>query len=223
MSIEIKRLIERGENQQLDFKFQITDSKKIARTLSAFSNTDGGTLLIGVKDNGKIAGIRSEEEYYMIDSAAHLHCKPVVEFESERMMIDGKNILIVNVPESNKKPHYAPDKNGKYKAFIRVHDQNLVANKIQTEVWKRNQQKDKGVYLTYTDKDKLLLEYLKDHESITFMKFVKLASISRYKAEKILLNFILMNIIHIVFTEKTVFYKLNENFDTETDINPNNF
>ena len=52
----------------LDFKFEISDSKKIARTLVAFANTDGGRLLIGVKDNGSISGIRSEEEKYMIDS-----------------------------------------------------------------------------------------------------------------------------------------------------------
>lgn len=46
----------------LDFKFEISDSKKIARSLVAFANTDGGRLLIGVKDNGVISGIRSEEE-----------------------------------------------------------------------------------------------------------------------------------------------------------------
>ena len=52
-------LIAEGEHQQQDFKFEISDARKIARTLSAFSNTDGGRLLIGVKDNGKIAGVRS--------------------------------------------------------------------------------------------------------------------------------------------------------------------
>lgn len=61
----IEALIEQGEHQQLDFKFEVSDSKKIARTLSAFANTDGGRLLIGVKDNGAISGVRSEEEYYM--------------------------------------------------------------------------------------------------------------------------------------------------------------
>ena len=66
----IYKLIEEGEHQQQDFKFEISDARKIAKSLSAFSNTDGGRLLIGVKDNGKIAGVRSEEEIYMIGS----HC-----------------------------------------------------------------------------------------------------------------------------------------------------
>ena len=49
MSQHIKNLISQGEHQQLDFKYEISDSKKIARSLVAFANTDGGKLLIGVK------------------------------------------------------------------------------------------------------------------------------------------------------------------------------
>ena len=74
----IHALIAEGEHQQQDFKFEISDARKIAKTLSAFSNTDGGRLLIGVKDNGKIAGVRSDEEQYMIEAAARLYCRPEV-------------------------------------------------------------------------------------------------------------------------------------------------
>ncbi len=45
----IHALIAEGEHQQQDFKFEISDARKIAKTLSAFANTDGGRLLIGVK------------------------------------------------------------------------------------------------------------------------------------------------------------------------------
>lgn len=72
MSDYIKKLIEGGENQQLDFKYCVSDSRKIARTLVAFSNTDGGRLLIGVRDNGSIAGIKSDEEIYMEIGRAHV-------------------------------------------------------------------------------------------------------------------------------------------------------
>lgn len=52
----LKKRISEGESQILDFKFALNDSRKIARSMSAFSNTDGGSLLLGVKDNGVIAG-----------------------------------------------------------------------------------------------------------------------------------------------------------------------
>ena len=59
----VKELIKQGEGLHLDFKFEISNVAKIARSLVAFANTDGGKLLIGVKDNGVIRGIKSEEEY----------------------------------------------------------------------------------------------------------------------------------------------------------------
>ncbi len=84
MSKYLHDLIAMGENQQLDFKFEINDVRKIAKTLVAFSNTDGGKILIGVKDNGKIAGVRSEEEYYMIETAANIYCKPEINFQLKK-------------------------------------------------------------------------------------------------------------------------------------------
>ena len=86
----IKKLISEGEHQTLDFKFEISDAKKIARSLVAFANTNGGRLLIGVKDNGNITGVRSDEEAYMVETAAHLYCKPEVKFTSTNHVVDGK-------------------------------------------------------------------------------------------------------------------------------------
>ena len=51
----IQKLIAEGEHQKQDFKFAISDIRKIAKSISAFSNTEGGRLLIGVKDNGKMS------------------------------------------------------------------------------------------------------------------------------------------------------------------------
>jgi len=94
--------IAQGENQQLDFKFEVSDSKKIARTLSAFANTDGGRLLIGVKDNGSITGVRSEEEFYMIEAASTMYTHPAVPFTATRWEINGKTVLEIYISPS---PH----------------------------------------------------------------------------------------------------------------------
>lgn len=45
----IQQLITEGEHVHQDFKFAISDARKIAKSLSAFANTGGGRLLIGVK------------------------------------------------------------------------------------------------------------------------------------------------------------------------------
>ncbi len=209
MSSYIKKLIREGENQQLDFKFAITDSQKIARSLVAFSNTDGGKLLIGVKDNGAIAGVRTDEEYYMVEAAAQLYSKPEVLFQSRKWTVDGKTVLEISVPKSKEYPHYAPNKDGDWRVYIRVKDQNLLANRILLKVWEKQKQK-KGIQIKYTEKQRILLNYLEENQTITLSKYCKIAQISRRKAENTLINFILLDIIEIVFTEKLTYYKLTD-------------
>jgi predicted HTH transcriptional regulator len=208
-SFHIQNLIAEGEHQQLDFKFEITDARRIARTLVAFANTDGGRLLIGVKDNGAIAGMRSDEEFYMVESAAKMYCKPVVDFSLKEWTVKGKKVLEIIIPKSRERPHYAAHKDGKWLVYIRVGDQNLLANRILLKVWEKENQ-PKGVFLKFTATEKLLLDYLESNPSITLSKFSRLTGISRYKAENILVKFILLKTIQINFTAQNIFYSLRE-------------
>ena len=119
----IQQLVAEGEHCHQDFKFEISDARKIARSLSAFANTEGGRLLVGVKDNGKIAGIRSEEEIYMIEAAANMYCQPKVEYETQTYVAEGRTILMVRIEEASTKPIYALDEANKPKAYIRMDDE----------------------------------------------------------------------------------------------------
>ncbi len=201
------KLIEQGEHQNLDFKFAVNDSQKIARSLSAFANTDGGKLLIGVKDNGKIAGVRSEEEYHMIEAASELYTKPKVPIEVKKHLIDGKEVLEVVIEKSKKRPHTAPDEKGNFRAYVRVKDENLLANGLLLKVWKKEKNRQ-GVKINYGDAENFILKYLEKHDYITFSRFKKLAGISFQKAEKILVDFILLDIIKIEITSDLICYKL---------------
>ncbi len=96
--------------------------------------------------------------------------------------------------------------------IFRVNDQNILANKVLINAWKRKARPE-GTYINYTDKEKVLLEYLEDHEKITLSKFRKLARISAYKAENILTNFLALDIIDIQISEKSITYCLSENSD----------
>lgn len=85
----IHRLIDEGEHEHQDFKFKISDARKIARSISAFANNDGGRLLVGVRDNGTIAGLRSEEDMHLIDAAARIYCTPAQEVEMQAFLCEG--------------------------------------------------------------------------------------------------------------------------------------
>ena len=205
----IQKLIEEGEHQMQDFKFEISDSKKIARTLVAFANTDGGRLLIGVKDNGNISGIHSDEEKHMIQTAAEMFCQPKIEFKAKEWKIYGKTVLEIIVPKSNYNKHRAPDHNNVYKVYTRVKDQNIMANSTLLKILKYKNNKQ-NIKITFTDPEKLLLKYLGNDKKITVKEFSEMAKINRKTAENIIVNYTLINILRYEITEKEIFFSLFE-------------
>jgi predicted HTH transcriptional regulator len=218
----LKKLIAEGENQKLDFKYCISDSRKIARTLSAFANSDGGRLLIGVRDNGSIAGIQSDEEYYMIDTAAQLFCRPQIPVTIKQHIAGGKTILEVEVIKGKNRPYQAKDEDGKWLSYFRHNDQNLVANKVLLQVWKKKE-KESGLLIKFGKVENTLLDYLKKNGSITLSRFRKIARIPAYRAEKILANLIIFKVLIMNVSEKGYSYELNPiesvNWDHKTPVN----
>ncbi len=207
-------IIERGEGNNLDFKFEISDASKIARSLAAFANTNGGKLLVGVKDNGVIAGVRSEEEFYMIQAAAEMYSKPKIFFQTKSWNINGKNVLEIDIPKSKNIPHYAPDDQKKWKAWVRVNDQNIMANDIIHEIWNLSKT-TKGIFLDYDKKESILLEYLTNNHSIDLDNYCKIAVISKQIAVKILGKLVVLKIIQHKLTENGSLFMIHKNFDLQ--------
>ena len=207
----IKRLIAEGEHQRLDFKFEVSDFRKIARTLVAFSNTDGGRLLVGVKDNGSIAGAKSEEEYYMVDGAARIFCKPEIDFEVREWQVEGKKVLEVIIGKGLNKPYMAQDQNGLWIAYIRQGDQNFKANRILLKVWEKRKAGQENI-VRFRWAEKVLLNYLENNSSISVSKFRRIAGLSSVIAEKTLIDFTLIGLLHTEHTATSIHFTLDPGY-----------
>lgn len=208
--MNIKKLILQGEGTTLDFKKTITSNEKIAKSLVAFANNKGGQLLIGVADDGSIKGVKSEdEERYMITKSAHQFCKPAIEPEFEEIYVDDKLVLVVKIPSSNTKPHYALDENKKWWVYFRVKDKSLLASKIIVDVIKKSDE-ETGRLINYTEYEKQLFEYLDQTGRITLKEFSKLIKSSYRKAQKILVNLILSGVIQPHTSEKEEYFTVIE-------------
>jgi hypothetical protein len=207
----IKHRIAEGEHQRLEFKFEVSDFRKIARTLVAFSNTDGGSLLIGVKDNGAIAGVRSEEEYFMIDGAAKIYCKPEVAFKVREWQADGKKILEIIIEEGKSKPYMARDELDRWVAYVRQGDQNFKASKIMLKVWER---RSAGTTITirFRQAERELLSYLENNNNVTISKFRRIAGLSLPEAEETLVGFSMLGLITMEYTSNAVMFRLAEGY-----------
>lgn len=133
----IRQLISEGEHETQDFKYAITDARKIARSLSAFANHRGGRLLVGVKDNGVIAGIRDEGDIYMIEQAADRYCRPRVSVEfSAYNCGDTLTVLTATVSPVRPRPVCAVEEDGTPVAYVRVGDENIMVPEVMLRAWR---------------------------------------------------------------------------------------
>jgi hypothetical protein len=194
----VERWISEGEHLKQDFKFLVSDSRKIARTLVAFSNSAGGRLLIGVKDNGKIAGIRSEEELYMIGTAARHLCMPVVPYTSVVHRIGSKTVLEVNVESASDKPVRLKESDGTLRAYVRWKDNDLLADAVLMQYWK-SIHSVRPATLAFTETESALLAYLSENpEGISISAFSRMCNLPRRRAIAILSRLLSWNVLHFV-------------------------
>ncbi|WP_341906732.1 RNA-binding domain-containing protein [Fluviicola taffensis] len=203
----IKQLIQEGEHQQQDFKFRIDDSKKIARTLVAFANTDGGRLLIGVKDNGKIAGVDPTEEIHMIEAAVDMYSKPKLEFQSRVWQEDMKLVLEISIEKTANRPVLALDEEGKWKAYVRRKDHTLLANKILLSTWKLerfDQKKPQKI----GEEETRLLNIIDQNPQITLSKIYRLSSLDKSNIDRLLPLFICWGLVSMEMNENGTFYQI---------------
>ena len=203
----IENKIAEGEHQRLDFKYAINDSRKIAISLCAFANTDGGTLLIGVRDNGSIAGVKPDEEIHMVEAAAEVYCRPRVEFTSQLWKSDNRYVLEIVVPPSSQKPHFMIDQEGNFKAFIRKDDQNLPANAVLLEVW-RGEETERPQKYFHTEKEKRIFNVLQANDSLSLSQLVRMTQIPRNIMVKLLARFIRWDLIQMEFAPDQSRFKL---------------
>jgi len=183
----INELLRQGEGLNLDFKQTLSSMSKIACTIVAFANTNGGTLLIGVSDDKRIVGIREEEEIYMLENAASAFCQPEVPMTLIVHEIQGKMLIEAQIPESQAKPHAARDEEGKYWVYIRNEDKTLKASREMFEVMKRNS-RQAPVLVKMNETETRVIKTLAEQGSVSFSYLESLPGMKkRYLSEALIL------------------------------------
>lgn len=133
---KIENWVAEGEHLHQDFKFTISDARKIARSVSAFANAEGGRLLIGVKDNGVVAGVRNEEDIYVVEQAAQHYCSPAVDVTFTAYSYDTNiTVICAQIPASQQRPIQVLEADGTSRAYYRVADENIVAHPLMVRAW----------------------------------------------------------------------------------------
>ena len=202
----IRSLINEGEHQQQDFKYRVSDAMKLAKSVSAFANTDGGRLLIGVRDDGNMSGVRDEEEIYMMHQAAYRYCRPQASIKFDTYHVEGRTIVIATVPPSDKRPICVIDEEGHQRAYIRIADENIVASPVHLAIW-RESQKPQGTMMTYTDTVRKLIDTLQGQQ-LTLNQLVRLSKIPRHKVITLLARLIRFHVARWEYTNQQFLFSI---------------
>lgn len=213
----IASLIEEGEHEHQDFKFAVSDARKIARSLSAFANNDGGRLLIGVKDNGVIAGVRNEEDIYVVEQAAEMYCVPsqqirVTAFKTE----GGLTVMRVEIDRATTRPVQVKEAEGKLRAYYRVHDENIVAPSLLVRAWQRASEPSAGSVIDLDSGGRILIDMAGTGDGVTLEDFMLASHISRAKAEEIAISLYTMGIIDFTYQNAVWHIKLAGSQDSDS-------
>ncbi len=209
---DIKKLVLEGETDILEFKKKANFPEKIVKEIVAFANTRGGRLLIGVDDDGTVTGVKNyEEDIYSLNEAIASYCTPSIKYQLDVVKMNEKRaVLHYNIYESKHKPHYV--KNGyqgkNRKSYIRLADRSIQASREMIEILKKRQ-RSKNIKVNFGEKERILMNYLGEHEKITLETFSKIADIKRSIASRTLIWLVSANILDIearededIFTQK---------------------
>lgn len=197
---ELTQLVALGEGANLEFKRKVPRPERIAKELIAFANTTGGRLLLGVDDDGTIAGLRdAEEEEFALRRALKAHAAPPVEFSVERVPVaKWRDVLVVHVPVSTRRPHFlGPAENGSSRsAYVRVNDKSVEASREALRLMREDDEAS-SVTFEFGDKELILMRYLDDYGKITVKQFARIANISRGHASKTLVLLTRANVLRL--------------------------
>lgn len=213
---ELKRRIAAGEGVKLDFKHAIDGKAKIARTLVAFANTEGGSLLIGVKDNGKLVGVFPEEEYYMIEGAASMYCSPEVAF-STIVWEEEHHLILEIIVEKSAKRHKAKDEDGNWRYYVRIKDQTLRSNKILEKIW-RLERFGSEKPLAFDDSTKALLVFLSEYQCVSLSKMYTNLPFTKKTIENLLARLVFWGVVEMKMTESGTRYCIHSTKSEEPSL-----
>lgn len=104
----LKKILLQGENSIHQFKLNFNSIDKLASEICAFANSQGGYIIIGVSDNGELAGLEISDISRLnqwISNATSQKIDKMILVQTQILICDNKRILIIHIPQGSHKPY----------------------------------------------------------------------------------------------------------------------
>ncbi|MCI0556771.1 MAG: ATP-binding protein, partial [Anaerolineae bacterium] len=128
---ELFEIIANGENSGVEFKRDDIRPEQLAKEIVALANFQGGRVLLGVEDDGTIAGIQRDnlEEWVMNVIQDKVH-PLILPFYEEIKIDEDSTVAVISLPQGISKPYVVRD-GGAEKVYIRVGSTSRLATREQ--------------------------------------------------------------------------------------------
>lgn len=208
MSSLIRDLIRIGESGLVEFKKTIPQPEKFARALVAFANTRGGKILVGINDDRRITGVSDfEEERFLLEKAAAFFCTPEVFFSVSEETLEGKQVMLIDIPESVEKPHFVHSESGERQLYVRSGAQCVMASPLVARALEMEKQgRESKRPATVSKNEEALFRYLDSKKRISLKDYARLINVSKRRASKILIGLTMNGRLFMHDLEKTIYF-----------------
>ncbi|MCJ7553926.1 MAG: ATP-binding protein, partial [Ignavibacteriaceae bacterium] len=130
------------------------------------------------------------------------YCEPSLDYNISYIELEGKEIVVVSIPESDNKPHKLQDYSDQFdinKAVvtIRVNDKSVQASKEMVRLLRANSGKMSLKKYVIGLNEKTVFEYLSKKEKISVKELSNLVNISERRASRTLVKMVRANLLMI--------------------------
>ncbi len=138
-----------GESETIEFKEAFPDGDGIARAVAAFSNGDGGTIIIGIRNGtGEVVGVAGDvaEERDRLDNIVRNRVSPPPDYKLSTHTLEGRPVIAMRVVPGDQRPYGVPVGSG-ILPYVRRGANNWAAGPDEIRVIARPRQSNDEVTL----------------------------------------------------------------------------
>lgn len=170
---------------------------KVAETISAFANSSGGKIFVGIDKKGNIKGVNPLiEEQMWFDNILN-QIKNEVQYKIDKIAIKHLSYLVIEVYSVQHNVFF--NYNGEVLLYIRNKEDNLIMPKIIQEFRSKKEYK-------VEQEDQLLVEKIIQSEfEVSLSKIFKLSPFNQTKTEQILIQLYKNSVINYLFKDSVLY------------------
>ena len=172
-----------GESKNVEWKREIPKNhENILKDIIAFSNSTGGKLYIGIEDGtGIVYGIGDKNPFRMSDDLTNMisaSCTPQIETEISVVSMEGKTVLVVDVPAGRFRPYYLKSKGKESSSFVRINGTSRIADE-----GKLKELELEGERVSYDSLKEIGMEY-DEEKALNLCKKMKQRALANCKTDE---------------------------------------